>query len=358
MRESKSSPSAVIGATTAPTPTGATSVARVLRRTCAAALLAAIAVATAAGCGGGDPDLVVYSGRSEPLIKPFIEEFAEREGLDVQVRFADTAELVGTVLEEGEETPADVFIGQDAAALEELGAAGLLQRYDALERTPARYRAEDLTWTGLSGRARVVAVPRGGEQPESVFDLTGPEWRGRLAAPITTNVSFRDWVSAIRIERGDEFTRRYLEGLKANDIEILASNSEVTRAVGEGEFDAGLVNHYYIELEKRDGNPVEAVYTDQEPGGFGVVFNVASAGITAPSNQPENARKLMDYLLTDDVQQRFAEANFEYPLLPGLRPAPGVRPLSEIRIADVPLSDLGPAAEGTDRMLSEVGLGQ
>lgn len=308
------------------------------------------------GCGGGEADLVVYSGRSEPLIKPFLEEFAEREGLDVQVRFGDTAELVGTVLEEGDKTPADVFIGQDAAALEQLDAEGLLRPTQAFERTPERYRGKDLTWTGLSGRARVVAVPAGGQQPESVFDLADPEWKGRLAGPITSNVSFRDWVSAIRIERGDEFTRQYLEGLKANDIEILASNSEVTSAVARGEFEAGLVNHYYVELQRRDGGDVEAVYTDQEPGGFGVVFNVASAGVTRSSEHAENARKLMDYLLTDEIQERFAEANFEYPLLPGLRPAPGVRPLSDIRITDVPLSELGPAAEGTDRLLDEVGL--
>lgn len=322
-----------------------------------AALLAPVLGASLlGGCGGGEPDLVVYSGRSEPLIKPFLDEFAEREGLDVQVRFGDTAELVGTVLEEGGETPADVFIGQDAAALEQLDAEGLLQPTQAFERTPERFRAEDLTWTGLSGRARVIAVPAGGEQPESVFDLADPEWKGRLAGPITSNVSFRDWVSAIRIERGDEFARQYLEGLKANDIEILASNSEVTSAVARGEFEAGLVNHYYIELEKRDGGEVEAVYTDQEPGGFGVVFNVASAGVTRSSEHAENARKLMDYLLTEEVQARFAEANFEYPLLPGLRPAPGVRPLSDVRITDVPLSELGPAAEGTDRLLGEVGL--
>lgn len=321
-----------------------------------AAIAALLVAASIGGCGGGDPDLVVYSGRSEPLLKPFLDEFAEREGLDVKVRFGDTAGLVGTVLEEGDATQADVFVGQDVAALERLSAEGLLQPYDGYERTPARYRSEDLTWTGLSGRARVLAVPGGGEHPDSIFELTDPTWRGRLAAPVPSNVSFRDWVSAIRIERGDDFTREYLEGLKANETEILASNSDVARAVGEGEFDVGLVNHYYVELEKQRGADIEAIYTDQRPGEFGVVFNAASAGITESADNVENARKLMDYLLTDEVQERFAEANFEYPLLPGLRPAPGVRPLSEVRITEVPLSELGPAAEGTDRMLGEVGL--
>lgn len=313
--------------------------------------------AIVAGCGGGgDPDLVVYSGRSEPLIKPFLEEFAEREDLDVQVRFADTADLVGTLLEEGDRTRADVFIGQDAASLARLDEEGLLQTYEASRKTPARFRAANSTWTGLSGRARVLIVPEGGDRPDSVFDLTDPRWKGRIAGPIVSNVSFRDWVSAIRIEKGDDFTRDYLEGLKRNDLEVLASHGEVRAAVGDGEFDVGLVNHYYVELEKQEGSDVEAVYTDQERGGFGVVFNVASAGITASADNAENARKLMDYLVTPEVQERFARANFEYPVLPGLEPAPGVRPLGSFRIARVSLEELGAAAEGTDELLEDVDL--
>ncbi len=318
----------------------------------------AVAALAGAGCGGSDADLVVYSGRSEPLIKPFLEEFAEREGLDVQVRYGETAGLVGTLLEEGDNTPADVFIGQDAAALAQLDDEGLLQPYDAIERTPERYRAANLTWTGLSGRARVLAVRPGEDAPESVFDLADPRYEGELAAPVVSNVSFRDWVSAIRLVRGDDFARQYLEGLEANDIELLASNFDAAAAVGRGEFDVGLVNHYYVELVKEEGDELEAVYTDQQPDGFGVPFNVASAGITASSEHEDAARELMDYLLTDEVQERFAAANYEYPVLPGVEAPPGVRPLEEIVTTKVSLQELGPAAEETDRLLDEVGLGE
>ena len=318
-----------------------------------AALLAALA---SAGCGGSDADLVVYSGRSEPLIKPFLEEFADQEGLDVEVRYGETSGLVGTMLEEGENTPADVFIGQDAASLVQLDDEGLLQPYDGIERTPARYRAENLTWTGLSGRARVLAVRPGEDAPQSVFDLTDPQYEGELVAPIFSNVSIRDWVTAIRLVRGDEFARDYLEGLQANDIEVLASNFDAAAAVGRGEFDIGLVNHYYIELVKDEGDPLEAVYTDQLRGGFGVLFNVASAGITASSEHEEAARKLIDYLTTPEVQERFAGANYEYPVLPGVEAPPSVKPLDEVVTTKVSLEELGPAAEETDRLLDEVGL--
>ncbi|HWH44601.1 MAG TPA: extracellular solute-binding protein [Thermoleophilaceae bacterium] len=320
------------------------------------ALIAAAAALT--GCGGGsdDADLVIYSGRSEPLIKPFLEEFAEKEGLNVKIRFGDTADLVGTLLEEGERTRADVFIGQDAAALERLREDGLLQPHEGTARVPERYRASDLTWTGLSGRARVLIVRDGAAHPESVFDLTDPRWRGKLAAPTTRNVSFRDFITVVRLKRGDEFARGYLEGLKRNGVEILASHGEVRRAVGEGEFDIGLVNHYYVELEKREGSDVSAVFTDQEPGGFGVVFNLASAGITASSEHAENAAKLLDYLLTPEVQERFARANFEYPLLPGLEAAPGVRPLEDVLTTEVSYEDIARATEGTEDLIAEAGL--
>lgn len=318
-----------------------------------AALLAALA---SAGCGGSDADLVVYSGRSEPLIKPFLEEFADQEGLDVEVRYGETSGLVGTMLEEGENTPADVFIAQDAASLAQLDDEGLLRPYDGIERTPARYRAENLTWTGLSGRARVLAVRPGEDAPQSVFDLTDPQYEGELVAPVFSNVSIRDWVTAIRLVRGDAFARDYLEGLQANDIELLASNFDAAAAVGRGEFDIGLVNHYYIELVKDEGDPLEAVYTDQQQGGFGVLFNVASAGITASSEHEEAARKLIDYLTTPEVQERFAGANYEYPVLPGVEAPPSVKPLDEVVTTKVSLEELGPAAEETDRLLDEVGL--
>jgi iron(III) transport system substrate-binding protein len=333
-----------------------------VRRSPLAAICTALALAGAAfaasGCGSAEADLIVYSGRSEPLIKPFLEEFAESEDLDIEVRYGETSSLAALLIEEGENTPADVFIAQDAAALVQLDKEGLLQPYSGVLKTPERYRAEDQSWTGLAGRARVLAVRPEDRAPDSVFDLASPRYEGRLVAPIPTNVSFRDWVTAIRVVRGNRFARRYLEALNANNIETLPSNFDAAAAVDRGEFDVGLVNHYYIELIEEEGGDLKAVYTDQGEGEFGVLFNVASAGITASTDRLTNARLLMDYLMEDSVQQRFARANFEYPVLPGLKAAPGVRPLEDIRMTPVSLDKLGAEAEKTDELLDEVGLGQ
>lgn len=329
----------------------------------AVALLSTVLVAACGGAeqapgGGGDPgELVVYSGREEELIQPFFDEFSEATGIEVQVKYGDTPDLVATVLEEGERTQADVFVGQDAAGLDKLRREKLLAPYDRIAQTPAAYRAADNSWTGLSGRVRVLIAGAGSDPPQSVFDLVDPRFKGELAAPKASNVSFRDWVSAIRLERGDAFARGYLEGLERNEIEVLDGHGEVRKAVGEGEFDIGLVNHYYVELSKREGAKVEAVYTDQREGGFGVPFNVASAGITRSAQNAANARRLIDFLLTPAVQRRFAANNYEYPLLEGVEVAPGVRPLEDLELTGVPLSRLAAAADDTDRLLDQVDLG-
>jgi iron(III) transport system substrate-binding protein len=333
-----------------------------VRRLALAALVAC--AAAAAGCGGGGgADLVVYSGRSEALIKPILDSFAEESGLDVAVRFADTTELAATVLEEGERPRADVFIGQDAGALARLDERGRLERYDspAVRAVPARFRSRDGTWTGLSARVRVLIANteelRPDEYPKSILDLTAPRWRGKVAAPNATNASWIGFVSELRLKLGDAAARRWLEAMKRNGLAVLGSHTDVRNAVGSGEFPLGLVNHYYVELERREGSPVEAVLTDQQPGGMGAVVNAASGGVLAGAPHPENARRLLDYLLRRDVQREFAGRNFEYPVVPGVA-APGLEPLSRIRATGIPLSALGPELDRTLAMLDEVGLGE
>jgi len=328
-------------------------------------LVAGLALA-AGGCGfsgeagSGDAELVVYSGRSEPLVKPLLDDFAAETKLDISVRFADTTELAGTVIEEGRSPRADVFIGQDVGALARLDERGLLAPYGA-PGVPARYRSDDGTWTGLSARARVLIVNTErlapAERPKSVFDLTKPRWKGKVAAPNATNASWIGFVSEMRLKEGDAATRRWLEGMKRNDLAVLGSHTDVRKAVGSGEFDVGLVNHYYVELEKRDGSPVAPVFTDQEPGGFGVVVNAASGGILKGARHPENARRLLDFLLSREAQAEFAGRNFEYPVVEGVD-APGLRPLGKIRGTGVELARLGPELDSTLALLDEVGLGE
>lgn len=323
------------------------------------ALVAAL-VAVLPGCGGGDTDLVVYSGRNEALFKPILDDFAKQTGLRVSVRFGDTTDLTGTLIEEGARPRADVFVGQDAGALASLSERGLLAKYDATG-VPAEFRSADGTWTGLSARVRVLIANteklQPNEYPKSVFELTAAKWSGRVAAPGATNASWIGFISEMRIKRGDDFTRKWLEDMKANGLAVLGSHTDVRNAVGSGEFDIGMVNHYYVELEKREGSKVEAVFPDQEEGGFGVVINAASGAMLKNAANPANAKKLMDYLVSARTQEKFAGLNYEYPVVEGV-PAPGLKSLDGVKGTGVELSALGPKRDSTIAMLQEVGLGE
>ena len=107
------------------------------------------------GAGG---ELVIYSGRSENLVAPLIEEFEQETGINVEVRYGGTAEMAATILEEGDNSPADVFFAQDAGSLGALAQAGRLEKLpdEILNKVDARYRSPDGEWVGASGRARVL----------------------------------------------------------------------------------------------------------------------------------------------------------------------------------------------------------
>lgn len=185
--------------------------------------IVALAVILAA-CGGGDDEnrLTVYSGRSESLIGPLLDRFENDTGIEVRVRYGGTALLVSTILEEGDRSPADVFIAQDAGGLGALAKEGRLGAIpeDVLNLVPEAFRSSEGLWVGLSGRARVIVYNTEAlsesDLPESILDFTDPKWQGRLGwSP--RNGSFQAFVTGLRKLIGEEGARRWLEGIKAND---------------------------------------------------------------------------------------------------------------------------------------------
>ena len=207
------------------------------RRISVALAAAALPVLLLAAACGGDPtattpavqptatpaspgSLVVYSGRSETLVDPIIQQFAAATGIDVKVNYAGTSALAITLLEEGRNSPADVFFAQDPGglgAVEEL-LAPLPQTI--LDQVPSWARSSDGSWVGLSGRARTLVYSTEtlteDDLPDSLEGLTDPEWRGRIGwAP--TNGSFQTMVTGMRVLWGEEKTRQWLEDMQANN---------------------------------------------------------------------------------------------------------------------------------------------
>lgn len=318
---------------------------------------------TACDRGGGEGQLVVYSGRNENLVKPILERFARDTGIDIRVRYGGTAELAATLLEEGEGTRADVFFSQDAGALAALASRGRLGRLDdgVLDRVPERYRDPAGTWVGVTGRARVIAynteTVSEADLPQSVLELTDPKWKDRVGAP-PTNASFVAFVSALVEQIGRDATKTFLEGLKSNGLKTYDNNVVTLEAVGDGEIDVGLVNHYYLynEFKQRPGSTVANFYPGQQPGGEGTFINVSGLGILRGTDRASDARRLVDFLLGDEAQEYFREETAEYPLRKGVEPLPELPPLDSLKVIDVPLSELGKDLESSLDLLQEVGL--
>ena len=306
--------------------------------------------------------LTIYSGRNESLVGPLLESFSEVSGIEIEVLYGGTAALASQILEEGENSPADIFIAQDAGALGALAKAGLLAELpeDLLAQVsgPAFVSPEGL-WLALSGRARVLvhdpaALETAGlELPDSILDLTGEEWRGVVGwAP--TNGSFQANVTAMRQLLGDEATLEWMQAMIANDVQVYPKNTPIVQAVIDGEIVAGLVNHYYLFRFLAEDPSITAQLHWFPGGDAGALVNVAGAAIPLTSGQPEAAEALIRFMLGELGQTWFTTKTFEYPVVAGIEPSAELKPLAEIETPDLDLSDLDDL-QGTLDLIEESG---
>jgi iron(III) transport system substrate-binding protein len=334
---------------------------------------AASFLALAAGCGGNDGNgsgsaqgsdtkLVVYSGREEELVEPLFETFEQQTGIDVEVRYGDSAELAATIAEEGDNSPADVFFAQDPGSLGAVEEEDLLAELpdEILDRVPERFRDPDGHWVGTSGRARVVAYNTDelseAELPDSILDYTDPKWKGKIGIP-PTNASFQAFVSAMVLTLGEERTRQWLEGIKANDPKLYEKNTPVVEAVAAGEIEVGFVNHYYLYLVKEE-QPDAPVANDFLPGNDpGALVSVAGAGILESAEHDDAAERFLEFLLSEEGQRFYVDEaeEAEYPLIEGVEPKAGLPPLEQLQGPQIELDELGPQLEKTLELLNEVG---
>ena len=326
-----------------------------------ALVLAAVAAVSVSGCTAEAalPDkssITVYAGRSEALIQPMVDQFTLDTGIEVEVRYAGSAELAAQLLEEGQNSPADVFFAQDAGALGAVAKAGLLTKLpdEILGLVSPQYSAADGSWVGVSGRVRVFVYNPDtvASVPTSVFDLAEPEWQGRIAiAP--TNASFQAFVTAMRVLHGEDKTLEWLRAMKTNAV-IYEKNSAILEAVESKIVDAGLINHYYwFAMGREIGfDNLTSRLGQFEARDVGNLINAAGVGIVSDSNA---ARSFVEYLLSQTGQQYFVDQTSEYPLISGIEAGVDLTPLSQIPAPDIDLSDLD-SLEETLNLIREAGL--
>lgn len=320
----------------------------------------------ASGAGDGAPaasetrELTVYSGRDEALIAPLLDTFTEETGIRLKVRYGDSAEMAATIREEGDRSPADVYFGQDAGALGALAKASALAPLPqtTLDKVAAPFRSDDGLWVGTSGRVRVIAYDKTklqpAELPASVLELTDPRWKGKVGwAP--TNASFQAFITAMRKVEGQEATAKWLQDMRANDVQAYEKNGLIRDAIAAGEVEVGLINHYYVvqqlsEEQDPDAYPVALHFP--QAGDVGSLVNVAGAAVLASSEHRQQAQQLVDFLLGAKAQEYFRSETAEYPLAAGVSAPDSVPAIDSIEQPQVDLSDIDDL-EGTLQLLEQ-----
>jgi iron(III) transport system substrate-binding protein len=301
-------------------------------------------------------ELNLYSGRNEFLVGRLVDHI---EGLyddfEITPRYRDSVDLVNTIVNEGENTSADVFFSVNAGALGALADEGRARTLsdDVLELVDPSFRTD--SWVGTSGRARTVPY---NTEALSESDLPTDimayeEFDGDLGwAP--GYGSCQAFVTAMRILEGEDRTRQWLQGVVDSGIEQYNDEFRVCQAIADGEIDAGFTNHYYIQ-RVLDGNPDAPIATQFTEGDAGVVFNVAGAAVVDATDQPDLAENFLRHLLSAEAQEFFAVETFEYPMIDEVDPVGNLPPASELDVPDLDLSQLSDL-EPTIDLMRDVGI--
>lgn len=318
--------------------------------------------ASAEQSAAADGTFTLYAGRDQELIDPLIEQFEEETGISVDVRYAGSTELAALLLEEGDATPAHVFLSQDAGALGAISKADMFTTLPeaVTETVPAGFTSTDGSWVGVTGRARVVVYDSeqlsADEVPATAAELTDEQWASSVGiAP--TNASFQSFVTALRVLEGEDVAREWLEGIEANDAQIYAKNGAILEAANAGEVKLGLINHYYwYRMASEVGaENMRAQLAFPEQGDAGSIVNVTGAGLLSGAAEDADALEFIEYLVSESAQQYFVDNTFEYPLIDGVTAPEGLPALDTLTNPELDLSDLDSLGETTD-LLVEVGL--
>lgn len=294
-------------------------------------------------------NLILYSAQHPQTVKLLVKDFEKATGISVKVREGEGPELASQVLTEGKATPADVYLASNSPELMALESRQMLADLSpaTLAVIPAKFNSPNGGWVGVTARENVLVynnkLAAGLTMPASLMELASPQWKGKLAiAP--SDGDFLPLVSAVRALHGDDAALQWLKGLREN-AQIFDDNEGVAAAVNRGSVAVGVINNYYwarlqVELGAK-GMHSELYHFGN--GDVGALLNVSGVGILKTSRNPESAQKFVEYLVSPRAQQLIASSNitFEYPLLPGVAPAPVLQPFDKLAPPALDMKKLG-----------------
>ncbi|MEX5729193.1 iron(III) transport system substrate-binding protein [Rhodovulum iodosum] len=326
-------------------------------------ILAVTALATLAPLAAA-ADVNIYSYRQPELIQPLLDAFTEETGIGTNVAFLNKG-MVERLSAEGDRSPADLILTTDISRLSEAVEAGVTQpvQSDVLNTAiPAAFRDPGNQWFGLTTRARIVYAAKDRVDPAAVTtyeDLADPRWQGRICTRSGTHSYTLALVAAMIHHHGEAATKDWLDGVKANLARKPQGNDRAqVKAIWSGECDISLGNTYYMgqmlsdDEQKAWADSVNVLFPEFEDGGTHV--NVSGIAMTSAAPNREEAVRLMEFLVSEEAQEIYAEVNYEYPVVPGTAPSDLVAGWGSFTPDDVNLMDLAELRGAALRLVEEV----
>lgn len=297
---------------------------------------AALAMSLLAGVSA-HAEITIYNAQHESLTKAWIEAFTKETGIKATYRQGSDLELGNTIVQEGRNSPADVFLTENSPAMGLLDTAGLLAPVDpaTLALLPIQYRAANGRWVGIAARSTVfvynkVKLPAE-KLPRSMLDLADASWKGRWAAS-PSGADFQAIVGAVLELKGEAATAEWLKGMKTNAA-IYRGNGAVMRAVNAGEIDGGVIYHYYYYQDQaRTGEASRNValhfFRNQDPGAF---VSVSGGGVLASSKHMAEAQQFVKWVVGQNGQAILnSTAALEYAVGSNVESDPRLPPLKTL----------------------------
>jgi iron(III) transport system substrate-binding protein len=310
-------------------------------------LVGAFFVFLLSGCwSASDSEVIVYTAQDEEFAKPLFDDFAARNAIAVRPKYdAESTKTVGlaaALIQEADRPRADVFWNNEILNTLRLQKLGLLQAYspEIAKEYPAMYRDAGGMWHGFAARARILIVNKNlvkpADRPRSIEDLADPKWRGHvgLAKPLFGTTATH--AACLFAAWGDERAKAFFTRLKQNQIQVLGGNKQVAVDVGNGKLAFGLTDTDDALEEIHGGQPVDIVYPDQQPDGLGTLFIPNTLAIVKGCPHPAAARRLVEYLLSPEVEAKLAVGpSGQIPLNPQVKVKPKVETPETIRAMKV-----------------------
>jgi len=316
---------------------------------------------SACGTSHGANTITLYSGQHEQTTALLVARFEKESGIRVELRSGDEAALGNQILQEGANSPADVFYAENTPVLESLREHGLLAPVtpSTLAAVPARDSSDHGDWLGVSARASALVYDPsrldGAKLPTSILELAQPRWRGKVGfAPSETD--FQPLITATIRRDGEAAAEAWLKGLQVNG-RIYSDNETLVTQVNNGESAIAPINTYYW-YRMRDELGAGAMHSALHllaPGDVGELINISGAAVLASSLHKAAAQRFLAFLVSAAGQETIAHSHsYEYPLRPGVAAAPALAPLADIRAAPLTPAELG---DGSRALMLEQKLG-